>query len=260
MEQIKKCKNVFYLFAAMIAFCSCLLASPLNVRAEDGMNFYTTTPGISLTAGDSADFSLYFSGLSRNGEDISLEIASIPDGFSGYFKSGSYEVNQVHATSDTEKSTVSFYLTTEKEVTEGKQDIILKATSESGMTDNLKLSINISELQSGESNFNVEYPDQEGVTGTVFSYSTTLINNSLTDQNYNFSTNAPDGWTVTYSSGDTQVSSLDVKAGESEGVKITVTPPQDIAAGDYPISCTATSAKEKLSTDLNVKILGTYDL
>ena len=115
-------------------------------------------------------------------------------------------------------------------------------------------------LESGESNFHVEYPDQEGVSGTAFSYSTTIANNTLNTQNYNFSSNAPAGWTVAFSSESTQVSSLEVESGSSKSVTITVTPPEKVEAGDYTVECAATSAKEQLSTALNVKILGTYGL
>lgn len=260
MKQIGKRTSIICALATLMSFCVCLMAFPSSVKADDGFNIYTPTPGISLTAGDSANFDLFFSGLEENGEDISLKIAQIPDGFSGYFKSGTYEVNKVHATPGAEKAPASFSLSTDAEVAEGSYDITLKGSTDSGKQSTLKLTINISELKSGESNFDVQYPDQEGVTGTVFSYSTTLINNSLTNQNYNFSCNAPEGWLVTFTSNDTQVSSLDVEAGASEGVKITVTPPDGVTADTYPISCTATSAKETLTTVLNVKILGTYNL
>ncbi len=106
----------------------------------------------------------------------------------------------------------------------------------------------------------MEYPDQEGVSGTSFSYSTTIANNTLNTQNYNFSSNAPSGWTVAFSSGGTQVSSLAIESGSSASVTITVTPPEKVDAGDYQIECAASSAREQLSTALNVKILGTYEM
>ncbi len=281
-----KIKLIGHSLLARIVMCICLLATPLTAFAQGNetaageaqvaggpqsagdtqssgggrFSFYTSTPGISLTAGESADFDLNFVGVKTAGEDVTLEVKSLPDNFHGYFKSGSHEVNKVHALPNGENTTVNFALSTDVEATQGQHDVVLQATTESGLTDTLTLTINISEQQVGDSNFTVEYPDQEGATGTIFSYSTTVINNSLTNQNYNFSANAPAGWGVTFTSNDTQVSSLDVDAGASAGVKITVTPPDKVAAGDYEISCSATSAKEKLSTKLNVKILGTYDI
>ena len=56
------------------------------------------------------------------------------------------------------------------------------------------------------------------------------------------------------------MSSLEVESGSSASVTITVTPPDKVEAGEYEIDCAATSAREQLSTALNVKILGTYEM
>jgi len=251
------------LMGIVLAGITVMACSPLfaeNVSASEGFDMYTMSPGINATAGDTVNYDLYFSGSNVIGKDVNLSIESIPDGFTGYFKNDTYEVTKVHVDSDPETSEAKFCVSIPTEAADGSNKIVLKGTADDGSEDTLELDLNISELKSGDSNFTVEYPDQEGVTGTTFSYSTTIVNNSLTMQNYNFSTNAPTGWTVTYKSSDKQVSSIDVDSGASAGVTIEITPPDKIEAGEYKISCAATSAKESLSTDLNVKIIGTYDL
>ncbi len=260
MKTLTKDRKLIYAVFAAIAFTFVVMANGLNVHAAEGFDLYTVTPGINITAGDAASFDLYLTGGSAAGQDVTLSIESMPEGFTGYFKNGSYDVSRVHASGDADTSIATLQVTVPTDAADGVNEIVIKALSDSGMEDTLTLNLNISELKSGDSNFTVQYPDQEGVTGTSFSYSTTIINNSLTDENYNFSTNAPEGWQVTFTNNDTQVSSLDVPAGASAGVTIKVTPPDQVPAGDYKISCSATSAKESLSTDLNVKILGTYNL
>ena len=249
----------FYLAAALMALLY-LILFPLQARAAEGFDLYTDTPGIRVTAGDSVSFNLHLTGGSAAGADVSLSAVSMPDGFTGYFKSGSYEVSRVHATGSAEDTIASFQVTVPKEASQGVHEIRLKAVSDSGLEDELVLELTVSELESGESNFYVEYPDQEGATGTTFSYSTTIANNTLNTQNYNFSSNAPAGWMVSFVSDSKQVSSLEVESGQSAGVTISVTPPEKVEAGEYTIGCAATSAREQLSTDLNVKILGTYDM
>lgn len=248
-----------FIIAGMTFLCFFLLFG-VKVHAAEGFDLYTMSPGINVTAGDSVSYSLYLTGSEAAGKDVDLSIESIPDGFSGYFKNENYEVTKVHANGDSETAVATFQVTTPKEAPNGNNEIVLKAQTEDGFEDYLTLEINISELKSGESNFTVEYPDQEGATGTVFSYSTTIINNSLNKQNYNFSSNAPSGWEVIYTSDGKQVSSLDIDSGDSAGVTIQITPPDKVVAGDYKISCAATSAKESLKADLNVTILGTYAL
>jgi len=260
MKVFSKEKKLWFGLLAGIAMVMCSLVYLMATHAEGSLGLYTPTPGINVTAGDSVSFALYLTGSEAIGKNITLSIDSMPDGFTGYFKSGNYEVTKVHADGSKDTAAATLQVSIPTEAADGNNKIVVKAVSDDGIEDYLTLDLNISELKSGESNFTVEYPDQEGVSGTSFSYSTTIANNSLNTQNYNFSTDAPSGWTVTFTSDDKQVSSLDVESGDSAGVTITVTPPTGVEAGDYKISCAATSAKENLSTDLNVTILGTYSM
>lgn len=258
-------KSHFYIAAAatsaLLCFLLCFLLCSLRVSAAEGFDLYTDTPGIHVTAGDSVSFSLYLTGSNADGGcDVDLSIASMPEGFDGYIKSGSYEVSRVHASGESGDSIATFQMTVPAEAADGTYEITLLAVSDTGYQDELTLELMVSGLEAGESNFYVEYPDQEGVSGTSFSYSTTIANNTLTTQNYNFSSNAPAGWTVSFTSDSTQISSLEIESGSSAGVTITVTCPDRTDAGEYQIGCAATSAKEQLSTTLNVTILGTYDM
>lgn len=245
---------------AVISMALYLLLSPLKVRAAEGFQLYTDNPGIRVTAGETVSFDLHLSGGNAAGKDVSLSVASMPEGFTGYIKNGSYEVSKVHAGGNGEDVIASLQVTVPSEASEGVHEVTIHAEAEEGYADDLTLELNVSGLEAGESNFHVEYPDQEGVSGTPFSYSTTIANNTLSTQNYNFSSDAPAGWLVSFTSDATQISSLEVESGSSAGVTITVTPPDRAEAGEYKISCAATSAREQLSTDLNVTILGTYDM
>lgn len=237
-----------------------LFLVPLKSHAAEGFHLFTDTPGIRVTAGDSVSFDLHLSGSNAADTDVYLSAETMPQGFSGYFKKGTYEVSKVHASGSSQDTVASFQVTVPTEASEGTHQIRLHAIADTGLEDELTLELTVSQLESGESSFYVEYPDQEGVSGTSFSYSTTIANNTLSTQNYNFSSNAPAGWMVTFTSDSKQISSLEVESGQSAGVTITATPPDKVDAGDYQISCAATSAREQLSTDLNVKILGTYDM
>lgn len=252
-------RNAF-IVTAVIAAVLYLMFLPLQAHAAEGFDLYTDNPGIHVTAGDTVSFDLHLAGGNAAGRDVSLSVASMPEGFSGYIKSGSYEVSKVHASGNGEDTIASLQVTVPSEAAEGTHEITVHAESEEGYADDLTLELTVSGLEAGESNFHVEYPDQEGVSGTSFSYSTTIANNTLSTQNYNFSSDAPAGWRVSFTSDSTQVSSLEVESGSSAGVTITVTPPEQVEAGEYQIGCGATSAREQLSTTLNVTILGTYDM
>lgn len=258
-EKTTAIRTVFAI-VTVIAVIWHLMLTPLRAHAAEGFDLYADNPGIHVTAGNTVSFDLHLSGGNAAGKDVSLSVTSMSEGFTGYIKRGNYEVSKVHASGNGEDTIASLQVTVPSEASEGIHKIIIHAESEDGFADDLTLDLTVSGLEAGESNFHVEYPDQEGVSGTAFSYSTTIANNTLSSQNYNFSFDAPTGWLVSFTSNSTQVSSLEVESGNSAGVTITVTPPDQVEAGTYQIGCAATSAKEKLSTTLNVTILGTYDM
>ena len=88
------------------------------------------------------------------------------------------------------------------------------------------------------------------------------MNNRATEQSYALAADVPTGWQATFTpSGETtNVASLTVDAGQSQGVTVTVTPPDDVEKGDYSIPVTAISSEDNLSEDLSVSITGTYDV
>ena len=153
-----------------------------------------------------------------------------------------------------------FSLTIPDDAAEGTYEIQLKADAGSGDTDVLDLEVVISEEEAGESSFTSEYPQQQGVTGTTFTFDTTIVNNRGTNQSYSLAAQTPEGWQVTFTPSDDSknVASLEVEAGSSKGMKVTVTPPENVEKGDYKIPVTAISSNDKLSTELTVSITGTY--
>ncbi len=245
---------------------ACLLAAFLvltglrTVYAAGGLELVTAYPGMSVKPGDSLSISVDLENSSGSALNADVEIASLPDGWEGYLQGGSYQVNRVHV--GTDGATITLHVTVPKECAEGTYQAVVKATADTGAESTLPISFTISEEKAGAGSFTSEYPQQEGASGTDFSFSTTLINNGLTTKSYSLSSNAPAGWTLTFvpSGETTKIAGIDVESGESKGITVFVTPPEQIAAGEYDISCSAVSADETLSVDLKVVITGTYGL
>lgn len=182
---------------------------------------------------------------------------SIPDGWTGYFKSDTSQISKIHipsesTSSENSESTVSFSLTLPEEAEEGTYEVQLKADAGGQNTDVLELEVTVDENEATQGSFSSEYPEQQGAAGTSFSFDTTIVNNAGTEQSYSLSAEAPSGWQVTFTpSGESsQVASMSVEAGSSKGLTVAVTPPETIKEGEYTIPCTAISANEKLSTEL----------
>lgn len=233
--------------------------------AQDGIDMTTDYPGITVKAGESVSFGLDFASLSGDSYDASLSIESIPEGWEGYFKSSSSEISMVHVDADSHLAAselATFSLTLPDEVEEGTYNVTLKADAGSEASDTLQLEINVTETENGQSSLTSEYPEQQGASGTSFSFDVTLVNNRGTEQTYSLAAEAESGWQVSFTpSGEsTHVASITVEPGSSQGLTVDVTPPETIKEGEYTIPCTAISANETLSAELKVTITGSYEV
>lgn len=241
----------------------------LEQPVATGFDMSTAYPGIVMKAGETGSFSLDFTSLTGDAYDASLTVTELPDGWTGYFKGSSGQISKVHIpggstdalgeSSSSSSNTVTFSLSVPDDAANGTYQIRLDADAGTG-SDGQILEVTIDEEETGASNFTSEYPEQQGATGTTFTFDTTIVNNRGTNQTYSLSASAPDGWQVTFTpSGEsTNVASVDVDAGGSQGLTVTVMPTENVEKGDYTVSCSAVSANDTLSTDLSVGITGTY--
>lgn len=263
------------LMAASFLAASVLSASALAAEEEseevlvrteaagEGILMSTAYPGITALAGETVSFDLDFASLDGEAYDAALSVESIPEGWEGYFQGGDSQISKVHIDGEsalTDSALASFSLTIPETAEEGEYAIELGADAGDGVQSALSLEVEVGQVEVGQSSFTSEYPEQQGATGTTFTFEMTLVNNKSTEQSYSLSAETPSGWQATFTpSGEsTNVASLSVEAGSSQGVTVTVTPPQGVETGDYTIPCSATSAEDSLSADLQVTITGTY--
>ncbi|MDO4261889.1 MAG: NEW3 domain-containing protein [Eubacteriales bacterium] len=253
-------KRVYSLLAAL-ALLVTAAAAPMTAQAAGGLELYTTYPGASVKAGDSRSISMYVANDTGANLDADLTVTSMPEGWDGYFSGDGGQISRVHVQNG-EEAAVTFYLQIPEDAEAGTYGVQLQASSDTGLTDVLDLSLTIGEQEYGQGSLEAEYPEQEGASGTSFSFSATLINNGAADQSYSLSAQAPDGWQVSFSpsSESTRVASMEVEAGSSAGLTVSVTPPENVEAGEYTIPISAASASDTLSTELKVTITGTYEL
>lgn len=247
--------------AAVILALALAATMSLAALAAGGLEMSTAYPGLTVKAGDSLDFDLDFTNGSSSGFSAALSIASIPEGWTGYFEGGGSEISHVYVKSGDNDAAATFCVTVPAEAEQGTYTISLRAAG-GGFSSTLTLTLTVDQEEAGGSALTTEYAEQEGAAGTSFTFSTTIQNNTSKEQNYSFSTNAPAGWTVTFmpSGETTQVAAVTVDARGSQAMDVTVTPPNGVEAGTYTIPISAISASETLSGELTVVITGTYAL
>ncbi len=239
-----------------------------EVAEEPGkVTFSTDYPGVTIKPGGTSTFSLYITNTGSEESTVSLSAEGLPDGWEGAFKGSSNEVSMVHIGSYQEKEdspSLSYSLAAPEDAKEGEYKITLKAKG--GKTDAellLNVKVDPEEKKIGVDTFTTDYAQQEGPSGTRFSYSTKLTNNSGENQTYSLSAEgAPEGWNVTFTPSDAgnATSSVPVDAGATSSITVAVTPSQNVTAGEYPLTLTANCAGENLELPVIVKITGSYGL
>ena len=244
-------------------------AQPQQItEAEAGIvTFSTDYPGVTIKPGGTSTFTLYITNTGSEETTVELSAEDLPEGWEGSFKGSSNEVSMVHVGACQKKEdspSLSYSLTVPEDTKEDIYTISLNAKG-GDVDESLALTVKVDaeEKKIGAGEFSTDYAQQEGDSGTKFSYTTTLTNNSGENMTYSLSAEgAPEGWTVTFTPSDTTTatSSVPVDAGASSTIKAAIVPAQNVTAGEYPITLVAACAGETLELPVTVKITGTYSL
>lgn len=239
-----------------------VLFSPLTAMADGGVELSTSYPGITVKAGEAVNVALNIDNNSAASFDASLSTVSMPEGWEGYFSGGGKQISKVHVPAGDTVTDTTFQMTIPKDAAEGDYQVVLHTAADNGLSDDLTLDFSIGETTLAQSSFTSEYPEQEGPSGTTFTFNTTLVNNGADSQSYSLSAQVPDGWQIKFnpSGSSTQIAGIDIDAAGSQGISVVVVPPANVKAGEYTIPCTAVSSKETVNLDLHVRITGTYSL
>ena len=232
-----------------------------QAEIEPYVELSTPYPAMTVNAGDSLTLELALDNYSGASQTFALSVDECPEGWTTSLEASGRRVSRVHVRNGEVIEDVSLEVEVPLDTAEGEYSIVLGAEGE-GYSDALEISLTVSAEELGQSSFEVEYPSQEGDSSTDFTFSATLINNTLNDQSYALSASAPTGWSVSFlpSGETTKVAALGLEARTTQGVDIEVTPPENVEAGTYEIPCTATTVSEKMSFTLSVTITGTYGL
>ena len=238
-----------------------------EVSQESAVTFSTDYPGVTMKPGDTSTFTLYITNTGSDETNVSLSAEDLPDGWSGSFKGSSNEVSMVHVGAQQTREdspSLSYSLSIPEDTAEDTYTVTLNAQG-GEVDEDLELTVKVDAEEKiiGGGDFTTDYAEQEGTSGTKFKYTTTLTNNSGENQTYSLSASgAPEGWSVSFTPSDagSATSSVPIDAGTSSTITVDITPSQNVAAGEYPVTLTAQSAEEKLELPVTIKVTGSYGL
>lgn len=112
----------------------------------------------------------------------------------------------------------------------------------------------------GQSGFTAKLINIEAATNETFRYNTSLHNGSGKLTVFEFKTNLPIGWLISYKVDGSQVTSLNMDPGTTRDVSIEVNAAANTKPGKYKLPVKAISNGDSLSLNLEAVVKGSYGI
>jgi len=199
-------------------------------------------------------------------ENIFVSLTSIPPGWKGRIKTYSFGVTGVHVKSDTSKN-LTLRVEPESDLETGTYTFGIEAqTEDKEFKSTSQVIITVEEKKAEEKpeavKITTSYPVLRGPTDAEFEFSLEVDNKLDKDMIYNLSAQGPENWEINFKPAyeDKFISSLRLKANQSQSMAIAVKPFPLAKPGEYPIRVKVSSTEAKGEVELTVVLTGTYKL
>ena len=222
--------------------------------------------GVVVPEGENVSMDLIVQNGGRQDEYVNLDLTTVPQGWSAQIRSYRFAVTGVHVKSD---STRSLTLKAEPDEGTGPGDYLfaIKAETEDGkLTSSGTLTITVKPKEEKKTAKGVKittsYPVLRGPTDAKFEFSLELDSKLDQEATFNVAAEGPKNWEINFKPAyeEKLISSLRVKAGQSETMAVVVNPPPTAQPGKYPVKVRVKSEKAEADADLMVLLTGTYKL
>ncbi|MBW1779467.1 MAG: hypothetical protein JRL30_01895 [Deltaproteobacteria bacterium] len=222
--------------------------------------------GVVVPEGENVNIDLVVSNNGKKDENIDLELISIPDGWKAWLKTYDFGVTGVHLKSDTRKN-LTLRAEPEKGVAPGTYTFVVQGqTGDRQLTSTGRVTVKVEEKkeEKREEGVNIitSYPVLTGPTDAKFEFSVEVENKSDKDGIFNLTAQGPENWDINFKPAyeDKFISSLRLKAGQSQTMAVEVKPNPWAKPGQYPIRVKIRSPEAEGQVALTVILTGTFKL
>lgn len=243
--------------AALIMAAAILASVVPAVAADDGLEVTTPFPAVAVAPGSKVSFDLTVTSTST--AIVELAVSGVPTGWTASLRGGGNVVDAVSVTDET-PGTVRLDVDVPPDASAGTSTLRVTATG-GGARDILPISVRVDAEAAGDISLTTSTPVLTGASDATFSFDLQFQNDTPQDVTLSVAAAGPVGWDVVASlTGETQAASTVVEAGANQNVTVTVNAASDAAAGQYPLSVTATAGERTVTTDLGIEITGSYSM
>ncbi|MGD2269383.1 MAG: NEW3 domain-containing protein [Desulfobacterales bacterium] len=222
-------------------------------------------PGVLVAPEEDVKMDIIFHNRGRTDENVEVRIAEKPENWNAKIKTYRYAVTGAHIPSDDDK-TLTFEAEPDKDVPPGTYEFRVEAQTQDGrfkMTQNITVTVTEAEEAADKEKgvkLTTSYPVLQGPSDAKFEFSVEVDSQLDQDAVFDLFAQAPDGWEVNFKPAYEQkyISSLRLKANQSQTIALEVKPSAIAQAGEYPVMMRVSSSNAKADAQFTVILTGKY--
>lgn len=225
---------------ALLAFLLATLAVGTGFAqgADTPKGLFLTTdyPSQTVRVGEVTTIRLKLTNAGLPPEPVALALGDVPAGWKIDILGGG---QPVAAAMPGVNQDVSLQLRVDvpKDAKPGSHTIKVSAKGPIAQSVELPLTLTVGSEAPAKLSIKSRLPSLRGTPRSAFEYTVTVGNDSGKDLTVALSAQAPANFQTTFTEGygSNEISSIPIEAGQTKDIKVKVTPPRDVKAGDYPV-------------------------
>ncbi len=224
-------------------------------------------PGVILPKGETLSLDLIFQNQGKLGESVDVWIAEKPEGWDAKIKTYRYAVTGVYVPKGDDK-TLTFEAIPAKTTAPGKYRFRIEAETPDGRFELAQdILVEVTGVPKGPKEdrgvgITTSYPVIRGPSDAKFEFSLEVDSKLDKDGVFDLFAQGPKGWEINFKPAyETKfITSLRLKAGQSQTIAVEVKPARNAGAQTYPVNIRVSSGDAKAEAQLSVILTGTYGL
>jgi uncharacterized membrane protein len=232
-------------------------ATPPAAEARlTGLWMTTDFPVLTQAIGDEISIGLQMENRNLPPQAVKLDVTGLPQGWAWDFKGNGSEVGGAMVRPD-QMVGLTLDVIPPEGAKPGTYNFRVTGNSES-QTFELPIYLTLAAAAEAKVTLEPKLPALRGTAKSSFDFQVTATNESKQDEVFNLLAQLPPGFEATFKElyGNNELTSIPIKAGEKKDLKVTVSPPDGVAAGQYPVKVAVASPNVNSQTDLMLDITG----
>ena len=227
---------------ALLALLVLLLLPIVGAHAQGdphgvkGLFLLTDYPSQTVRAGEVTTIRVKVNNAGLLPQPLALALSGVPAGWKIDLLGGGQPVAAVMAGVN-QDVTVQLRVEVPKDAQPSSQNIVLTAKGQMGQQASLPLTLTVGTEAPAKLSLKSRLPSLRGTPRSAFEYTLTVGNDSGKDLTVALAAQGPANFQSTFTEGfgSNEISSIPIEAGQTKDIKLKVTPPRDVKAGDYPV-------------------------